>query len=88
MIRRDDAVDNPSSFPQRLPAEVLLVGAVLRQALADARRDQNSQCEPWEQQQAIAFLLDDSSIEWWAHLVGADSDVLIRNLRMAAGLET
>lgn len=73
---------DPASPSHRLPGEILLIGAILRQALVDARGNQ-----PIAQQQAIAFLMDDWSINWWAELVGADGEVLASALRVAAKLE-
>ena len=78
---------DPTLNYRGLLPEILLAGAVLRQALSDARLDQPSQTNKMVHQQAVTFLNDQNAIDWWAELVGADGDVLGHTLRRAAGLE-
>ena len=85
MIRR--AGIDPASTQNTLTSEVLLIGAVLRQAVVDARGDQPSQCPERAQMEAQAFLLDQDVIDWWAALLGADGAAIGHALRREAGLE-
>ena len=78
---------DPALVYQGLSAELLLIGAILRQALSDACWDQPSQTPLPVHQQAIAFLYDQEALDWWAGLVGADGDAMGYALRRAAGLE-
>ena len=78
---------DPSLANQNLSGEILLIGAILRQTLSDARWDQPSQTPLSVHQQAIAFLYDQETLDWWAGLVGAEGDSMGCALRRAAGLE-
>ena len=78
---------DPTSNYRGLMPELLLIGAILRQALSDARWDQPSQTPELAHQQAIAFLKDQKMIDWWAESVGADGETMGHALRTAAGLE-
>ena len=46
--------------------EEMFIGAILRQALSDARLDQPSQTPPSAHEQAIAFLEDQEALDWSA----------------------
>lgn len=84
MMRRDGT--DPATPRQGLSGEMLLVGAVLRQAVADARKDQPLHTSALIYKQAVDFLLDDAGIEFWANIVGADADGFKEILRREAGL--
>lgn len=86
-MKRRKGVDPTLIHASGLEPEVLLVGAILKQALVDARWDQPSQTPEFARDQAIAFLCDQHAIDWWADLMGADGEALGETLRKAAGLE-
>lgn len=78
---------DPALNETGLSGEMLLIGAILRQAVCDARLDTPSQTSTSAHRQAKAFLMDQDAIDWWAGLVGANGDILGETLRRAARLE-
>ena len=86
MMKRRLGTD-PTLLVGGLSNEEVFIGAILRQALSDARRDQPSQTSLLAHEQAIAFLYDQGALDWWVGLVGSDGDILGDALRRAAGLE-
>ena len=81
MMRR--AGIDPTLSTQGLTGEELLVGAILRQALTDAK----GAAESVKRQEAMMLLRDQERINWWAELTGVDGDVLGETLRHSVGLE-
>lgn len=78
-----------------LPGEVLLAGAVLRQALLDARiqaplkKADAQRKRLGEQAQARAFLQDSQEgLSFWCYVVGADPEAIQAALLRAAGATT
>ena len=73
--------------PQQLPGEVLLVGAIVRQAVLDARRTHalaDAKAErkrQRDQAQARAFLAGSEDLHYWCALVGAESRQVQARLR-------
>ena len=74
---------DPTLSCQNVSGEILLIAAVLRQALTDAAVDIKSA----QRQDAILFLRDQERVSWWAALTGADGEALGETLRRSAGLE-
>ena len=78
---------DPASHRHSNEPELLLIGAILRKAISDARLEKPSETTLIEQQKAQTFLRDHGAINWWASLVGADGEFLGEILRRAAGIE-
>ena len=78
---------DPASHRHSNEPELLLIGAILRKAISDARLERPSETSVAAQRKAQAFLRDHDAINWWASLVGADGECLRETLLRAAGIE-
>jgi len=96
--RRTRSVDEgffPQNVPhldENIPAELLLVIAVLRQAVADARQPRPHPSKvQWkvsvqEQREAVEFLRSEDELALWAGMLNKEPSWLRKRLAEAAGL--